>query len=169
MCYYCRKPRHVIRDSKKLQNRNHRFPSAHIVSSNETSDQPVQFSADKLAKFHLYQESLKSPSISVTAIAKSSNPNTCLVSSSSFEWVIDSKVTDHMTVNSNLFSTFQSQPSTSIVTLANGSQSCVLDSSTIFPTPPILLSFVLSLPDFSFYLVSVSKLTQALKCCLILS
>ena len=70
-----------------------------------------------------------------------------------------------MTGNSSLFSTFQSQSSPSIVTLADRSQSCVLGSGTIFPTPFIPLSFVLSLPNFSFNLVSVSKLTRALQCC----
>ena len=65
--------------------------------------------------------------------------------------------------NSSLFSTFQSQPSTSIVTLADGSQSCVLGSGTIFPTPSLSLSSILSLPNFSFNLMSISKLTRALK------
>ena len=84
VCYYCCKLGHVIRDCKKLQNRNQRFRSAHIASSNEASDQSVQFSA-KLARFHLYQESLKSPSTSVTTIDESGNPNTCLISSLSSE------------------------------------------------------------------------------------
>ena len=66
--------------------------------------------------------------------------------------------------NSSLFSTFQSQLSPSIVTLADGSQSCVLGSGTIVPTPSIPLTSVLSLPNFSFNLMSVSKLTRALKC-----
>ena len=103
-----------------------RFPYAHIASSNETFDQSVQFSADELSRFYLYQESLKSPSTPVTAISESDNPNTCLVSSSSSEWVIDSRAIDHMTGNSSLFSTFQSQPLTCTITLADGSQSCVL-------------------------------------------
>ena len=154
----------MIRDCKKLQNQNQRFLSAHIASSNEAFDQSVQFSANELARFHLYQESLKSLSTSVTAITELGNPNTCLVSSSSSEWVIDSRATDHMTSNSGLFSTFQSQPSPSIVTLADGSQSCALGSGIIFHTP-IPLSSVFSLPNFSFSLVSVRKLTRALKCC----
>ena len=74
MCYYCRKPKHVIQDCKKLQNQNQRFSSAYIASSNEASDQSVQ-----------YQESLNSPSTLVTAIVVSGNLNTCLVSSSSSE------------------------------------------------------------------------------------
>ena len=135
VCYYYHKPRHVIRDSKKLQNQNKRFLRSHIAYTNEASDQSLQFSAKELAKFHLYQESLKSPSTLITAIAESGNLNTCLVSSSSYEWVIDSGVTYHMTSNSSLFATFQSQPSTSTVTLAYGSHSSVLGSSTIFPTP----------------------------------
>ena len=42
----------------------------------------------------------------ITAIVESGNPNTCLVSSSSSEWVIDTDATNHMTGNSNMFSTF---------------------------------------------------------------
>ena len=103
-------------------------------------------------------KSLKSPSTTVIAIVESGNPNTYLVSSSFSEWVIDSRATDHMTGNSSIFSTFQSQPSTSNVTLVDGSHSRVLGLGTIFPTPSIPLSFVLSLPEFSFNLVSVSKL-----------
>ena len=118
----------------------------------------------ELARFQLYQDSLRSPSTPITAIAESGNSNKCLVSSSSSEWVIDSGATDHMTSNSSIFSTFQSQPSPSIVTLADGSHSCVLRLGTIVPTPSIPLTSVLSLPKFSFNLMSISKLTRALKC-----
>ena len=106
VCYYCHKPGHVIRDRKKRQSRNQRVQSAHVASTNEASDQSVQFIAEELARFHLYQESLKSPSTPITTIAKSGNPNKCLVSSSPSEWVIDSGATNHMTGNSSLFSTF---------------------------------------------------------------
>ena len=112
----------------------------------------------------MYQDSLRSPYTPITAIAESGNPNKCLVSSSSFEWVINSRATDHMTGNSSLFSTFQSQSSPSTVTLADGSHSCVLGFGTIVPTPSIPLTSVLSLPNFYFNLMSVSKLTRALKC-----
>ena len=164
VCYYCHKPDHVIRDCKKRQNRNQKFQSAHIASTTEASDQSVQFSAAELARFQLYQDSLKSPSTPITAIAESGNPKKCLVSSSSSEWVIDSGATDHMIGNSSLFSTFQSQSSPSTVTLADGSHSCVLGSGTIVPTPSIPLTSVLSLPNFSFNLIYVSKLTRTLKC-----
>ena len=163
VCYYCHKPGHVIRDCKKRQSRNQRAQSAHVTSTNEASGQSVQFIAEELARFHVYQESLKSPSTSITALAKSGNSNKCLVSSSSSEWVIDFGTTDHMTSNSSLLSTFQSHPSTPSVTLANGSQSCVLESGTIFSTPSLPWSSALNSPNFSFNLMFVKKLTQALK------
>ena len=164
VCYYCHKPRHVIGDCEKQQSRNQRLQSAHVASTNEASDQSIQLTAEELVRFHLYQESLKSPSTPIIIIAESCNLNKCLVSSSSSEWVINPGATDQMPGNSSLFSTFQSQPSTFAVTLAKGSQPCVLRSGTIFPTPSLPLSSVLSLPNFSFNLMSVNKLTRALKC-----
>ena len=84
--------------------------------------------------------------------------------SSSSTWVIDFEATDHMTGNSSLFTTFQSHPSTSTITLVDGSTSCVLGSRTIHPTPLITLTSVLSLPQFSFNLIFVSKLTRTFNC-----
>ena len=77
---------------------------------------------------------------------------TCLISSSTI-LVINSGVIDHMTGNSNLFTTFQSHPSTSTITLANGSTSCVLQSGTIHATPQITLTSVLSLPQLSSFFI----------------
>ena len=95
--------------------------------------------------------------------AGSNKPNTCLISSSS-KLVIDFGTTDHMTGNSSLFTTFQPHPSTATVSLTYGSTSCVLGTGTIHPTPLIILTYVLSLPQFSFNLISVSKLTRTLNC-----
>ena len=94
---------------------------------------------------------------------ESGKTNTCFISSSS-TWVIDSGATDHMIGNSSLLTTFQSHPSTFTITLAYGSTSCVLGSRTIHLTPLITLTSVLSLPQFSFNLISVSKLTRTLNC-----
>ena len=54
VCYYCHKPRHVIRDCKKRQSRNQRLPSAHVASTDKALNQSVQFTAEELDKFHLY-------------------------------------------------------------------------------------------------------------------
>ena len=67
-----------------------------------------------------------------------------------------------MTGNFSLFTTFQSHPSTSTITLVDGSTSCVLGSGTIHLTPLITLISIRSLPQFSFHLIYGSKLTRTL-------
>ena len=44
----------MIRDCKKLQNRNQKVQYAHIASTTEASDQSVQFIISELARFQLY-------------------------------------------------------------------------------------------------------------------
>ena len=110
-----------------------------------------------------YQKSLKSTSTSITTLVESGKTNTCFISSSS-TWVIDSGATDHLTGNPSLFITFQSHPSTSTVVLVHGSTSRVLRSGTIHRTPLITLTSILSLPQFSFNLIYVSKLTRTHNC-----
>ena len=84
--------------------------------------------------------------------------------STSFKCVIDSGAIDHMTGNSSLFTTVHLHPSTSTITLAEGSTSCVLGLGTIHPTLLITLTSILSLPQFSFNLISESKFTHTLNC-----
>ena len=98
------------------------------------------------------------------ALCLSDQVNLTRLISSSSKWVIDSGATNHMTCNSNLFTVFQPHPSTSTITLTDESTSCVLRSETIHPTPLITLTSVMSLPQFSFNLISVSKLTRTLNC-----
>ena len=133
MCHYYHNPEHVRQHCRKLHNKNRRFQSIH------------------------HQKSLQSAFTFINTLVESSKTNTCFISSSS-TWVIDSGATDHMIGNSKLFTTFLSHPSTSIVTLANGSIFCVLQSWTIHPTPLITKTSVLSLPQLSFNLIFVSKL-----------
>ena len=139
MCHYFHNPGHVLRNCRKLHNKNRRFQSSH------------------------YQKSVMSAYTSITTLVESGKINTCFISSSS-TWVIDSEATDHMKGNSSLFTTFQSHPSTSTVTLVDGSTSCVFGSGTIYLTPLITLTSVLSLPQFFFNLISRSILTCTLNC-----
>ena len=137
MCHYCHNSRHVSQNCRKLQSKYQIF------------------------QFVYYQKSLKSTSISTTTLVESGKMNTCLISSSSI-WVIDSRAIDHMIGNFSLFTTFQSYPYSSTVTLVDGSTSCVLGSETIRATPQITLSFVLSLPYLSFNLIYLGKITCTL-------
>ena len=139
MCHYFHNLGHVCQNYRKLQNTNQRFQSVN------------------------YHKLFKSASTSITTLIESGKTNTRFIFSSS-TWVIDFGATDHMTSNFSLFTMFQSHPSTSTAILVDGSTSCVLTSGTIHPTPLITLTFVLSLPQFSFNLVSMSKLTRTLNC-----
>lgn len=75
-------------------------------STNDASDQSIQFLVEELAMFQLFQESLKSSATPIIALVKSSNPTICFISLLS-KWVIDFGATNHMTCNPSLFFTFQ--------------------------------------------------------------
>lgn len=64
---------------------------------------------------------------------------------------IDYGSIDHMIGNSSLFSIFQSNTTTSNVTLADRSPSCVLVSGTVTLTPLLPLTLVLHLPHLSLF------------------
>jgi hypothetical protein len=89
--------------------------------------------------------------------------NTCLHSSSSPSWVIDSEASDHMTGNSSLLSNISDPCSPFSVTVANGTKTPVQGIGTV-STPNLTFSNVLYLPEFPFNLLSVHKLTVALHC-----
>ena len=152
VCYYCHKPGHTRRECRKLLNQNRRFQFAHVVFASNTLERSVVLSADEYAML------LKPASTPTTALAESGKPDICRMSSSSNK-AIDSGATDHMTGNFSLFTTFQSHPSTSTITLADGSKSCVLEGGRTNHAPLIPLTYVLSLPHFSFNLISVNKVT----------
>jgi hypothetical protein len=108
-----------------------------------------------------YDSLLQHANTSSSSLIASSN--TCLHSSSSPSWVIDSGASDHMTGNSSFISHITSTCSPSFVTVANGTKTPVQGKGTI-TTSDLTLSNVLYLPQFSFNLLSVHKLTVALNC-----
>ncbi|KAJ9544458.1 hypothetical protein OSB04_024165 [Centaurea solstitialis] len=155
-CYYCHELGHTKRTCKKLLARYPRGSSAHVAYA---SDDTVTIPAEEYARL-LGTEHSTAPT---AAFAETGNSSTCLLSSAS-KWVIDLGASDHMTGNPTLFSTFNKHMSPSHVTIADGSASSVLGSGTVELTPSVSLSYVLSLPKFSFNLLSVSRITRTLNC-----
>ncbi|KAK3025978.1 hypothetical protein RJ639_040952 [Escallonia herrerae] len=158
VCYYCKEPGHTKRYCKKLQNRNQRAQTTTATIAATSSSSPgktVTISVDEYAKLSQHQES-------VAASAESGKK--CLISSN--KWVIDSGATDHMTGNPKIFSSFRSHTAPSPVTIADGSNYTIKGSGTVKPTSSITLSSVLSLPSLAFNLMSVSRLTKDLNCCI---
>ena len=82
-------------------------------------------------------------------------------------WILDSGATDHITSESTLFT--HKEPSTiSAVNLPTGSSAPITSTGTIPFNQDITLNNVLCVPSFQLNLVSVSKLTAALNCCVLL-
>nr|XP_027073728.1 uncharacterized protein LOC113698197 isoform X1 [Coffea arabica] len=171
VCYHCKKPCHTIRTCWDLHGRPQQQPPFANFATQENnyvpSDKFILISADEFARFTEFQVSQKSanPSSSTNppSIDYSGKPTTCLVSSSN-KWVIDSGTTDHMTDNKGILSSFNPNKGHPNVTLADGSCASVVGSGVAIPMSSISLYSVLCLPNFSFNLLSVSKITKALKC-----
>uniref|UniRef100_A0A2N9J5R8 Integrase catalytic domain-containing protein n=1 Tax=Fagus sylvatica TaxID=28930 RepID=A0A2N9J5R8_FAGSY len=130
----------------------------HYVYGDNSSSLPVdQVLISKTEYDSLLQRANASSSLLIAS------GNTCLHSSSSPSWVIDSGASDHMTGNSSLLSHTSSPCSPSFVTVANGTKTPVQGKGTV-TTSDLTLSDVLYLPEFPFNLLSVHKLTLALNC-----
>ena len=81
-------------------------------------------------------------------------------------WIIDTGATDHM-----VHSVAQLTSITSIVHtfvyLPNGEQALVTHIGIMHISSTLILTNVLCMPSFTFNLISISKLTKSLCCCLI--
>ena len=80
-------------------------------------------------------------------------------------WVIDTGATDHMVHSAKFFTKITSILHTS-VELPNGESALVTHIGTVQISDSLTLFDVLCVPSFSFNLISVSKLTSSLKCCI---
>lgn len=95
---------------------------------------------------------------------------TCLLSQSqsnlSHAWVIDSGATDHITNSCKLLTNISS-PSMPPVGLPTGAKAPIQSTGTITFDSHLHLTDVLCVPSFNVNLMSVSKLTNALNCCVV--
>ena len=130
--------------------------TTHYVDGNNSNSFPVD---QVLISKTEYDSLLQRVNASSSLLIASSN--TCLHSSSSPSWVIDSGASNHMTGNSSLLSHTFSPCSSSFVTVANGTKAPVQGKGTV-TTSDLTLTDVLYLPQFPFNLLFVHKLTFAL-------
>ena len=100
-------------------------------------------------------------SASISPVFQTGNASVCL-SHSSRPWILDSRVSDHISGNKNLFSSLTITSPLPMITLANGSQTMAKEIGLASPLPSIPLTFVLYVPDSLFNLLSISKLTRDL-------
>ena len=75
------------------------------------------------------------------------------------DWILDSGATNHMVHSITFFKTITSSVQIS-VRLPNGDMAKVTHIGTVQVSASLILENVLSIPSFSFNLVSICKLTQ---------
>ena len=83
-------------------------------------------------------------------------------------WILDSGATDHVCCSLNHFSISKSINSIN-VKLPNGSSVLASYSGTMHFSDDLILTDVLYIPEFTFNLISITKLTNSLSCQLIFS
>lgn len=83
-----------------------------------------------------------------------------LSTSSSHQWIIDSGASDHMTPNLDLFTSYQTLPHNSYITMPDGQKAPIKHIGNVLLNDKILLHNVLHVPQFQFNLLSVQKLAS---------
>ena len=81
-------------------------------------------------------------------------------------WIIDTGATNHLVHSITQFTTITSIVQTCVY-LPNGEEALVTHVGIVQVSSTLTLTGVLCVPSFSFNLISVSKLTMNLSCCLI--
>ena len=79
-------------------------------------------------------------------------------------WIIDSGATDHMTSNSNFFSNHTTLSGWPKVKVDDGTLSSIISQGLASITPSLTLQNVLHVPNLSYNLLSVSKITKDFNC-----
>ena len=102
-------------------------------------------------------------SASISPVAQTNNASACL-SHSSGPWILDSRASDHISSNKDLFSFLTITLPLPMITLANGSQTMAKGIGSACPLPSKPLTYVLYVPDSPFNLISINKLTCDLNC-----
>ena len=93
-------------------------------------------------------------SASISSVAQTDNAFACL-SHSFGPWILDNK---------DIFSSLTFTYALPMITLANGSQTIAKGTGLVCPLPSLPLTSVIYVPDSSFNLISIRKLTRDLNC-----
>ena len=135
-----------------------------LVLLQNSQIQSAQPSSNQISHHH----SINQISSDRTVNASSSGIDTCsnLDTKSVFPcWIVDSCATDHISSSLSFFNSYRSIPPIPI-RLPNGSHVTATLAGTIVFSQSFYLSDVLYIPGFNFNIISITKLTSSLNCCL---
>ena len=107
-------------------------------------------------------------SSSIAFVAQTGNVFTCLIHPFA-PWILDTRASDHISGNKDIFSSLSFPFPLPTITLANGSQTIAKGISSACPLPSLPLTSVLYVFYFPFNLIYITKLTCDLHCVLTFS
>ena len=139
--------------------------SSSSVSRSSSTPQGVILRPSEYEEHLCLTQATKSSSI--TFVAHTGNVSPYLTHSST-PWILDTRVSDHISSNKDFFSSLTFPSPLPTITLVNGSQTIAKSIGSACPLPSLPTS-ILYVPDFPFNFISVSKLTRDLHCVLTFS
>ncbi|KAL8155815.1 hypothetical protein AgCh_001015 [Apium graveolens] len=171
-CENCKIPGNTIQRCYKIhgypQNFKHdKEKKAAVVQSGENKGKDnVVFTANQ------YQQLMKLISKDTQSEDRDNHSKTacvigkyCLISSTGFNWIVDSGATDHMCSDLSIFSTFENiQGPATYITIPDGTKVLIKQMGTVQLQNDLMLTDVLFVPDFKYNLISIPKLCKDLNC-----
>ena len=140
--------------------------SSSSISRSSSTPQGVILTLGQYEEYLCLTQATKSSSIAY--VAQTGNISVCLTHSF-VPWILDTGASDHISSTKDLFSSLNFPTPLHTITLANGSQTIAKGIGSACPLPSLPLTTVLYVLDFSFNLISISKLTHDLHCVLTFS
>ena len=156
-CTYCHRLGHTHdrcyqlhgrppRTANLAQSSDHSACSSSVSGSSSTP-QGVILTLSEYEEYLRLTQAAKSSSIA--SVARTGNVSTCLTQSSA-PWILDTRASNHISGNKDLFSSLTFPSPLPTITLANGSQTIAKGISSVCPLPSLPLTSVLYVPHFPF-------------------
>ena len=147
-------------------------PSSHNANKDDSTSVAPSFNPAQYKQIKaLLNEGTPQSLANVAGICFSSSISatsfSCFSTLLNSSWIIDTGATDHMISSSNFLTTCAPLVDPIPIRLPNGDSVHVSSSSSIDLTPALHLDNVFHVPAFNVNLMSISKLTQSLRCSVI--
>jgi len=133
-----------------------------------------QLNADEISKLKEFLKSIQVGSCSIAQQGEQSGKSvlSSLIASKTNRnnmWILDSGATDHMSYDSNVFTTYKPLEIPKQIVIANGTSIPIKGQGHVTFNPNLFVKIVLHVPNLSTNLISVHQLTRDLNCRVIFS